>query len=80
MPNFVLVILLNAYLVEGAGLCSFMQSRVLESIGTTVMDATKRHVLDASDRGQKGIHKFLEILALDPSQCNLYQLMIYCRQ
>ena len=80
MPNFVLVILLNAYLVEGAGPCSFMQSRVLESIGTTVMDATKRHVLDASDRGQKGIHKFLEILAFDPSQCNLYQLMIYCRQ
>ena len=80
MSNFSLVILLNTYLVEGVGPCSFMQSRVLEGIGATVMDTPKRHVLDASDRGQKGIYKLLEILARDPIQCNLYQSMIYCRQ
>ena len=80
VSNFVLVILLNAYLVEGAAPCSFIQSRVLESIGATIMDTPKRHVLDASDCGQKSIHKFLEITTRDPSQCNLYKRMIYCRQ
>ena len=80
VSNFSLVILLNAYLVEGIGLCSYMQSRTLEGIGATIMDTPKRHVLDADDRGQKGIYKLLEILARDPSQCNLYQSMIYCRQ